>query len=281
MVGSGFRNICGRDGMTLQIFEIGGLALATTVLALVFGSALVGLVAQRILPESASTGGSRDMVGAVVGLVTLLLALVLGLLIWTAFGVYSTQKASIQQLTVNVLRIDKDLHDYGPEGDSGRALLRDLTRRGVEHIWNPDPQVEMGYVHALSGGQEMQRFLDGLQPATDAQKSARADASAAANTLTQTRLQMALALNDPLSYPLLDIVIAWAMALFFGYGFLSKATSTAFVAAAMGALAIASAIYAIDDLSTPYAGLFRVSPQPIHDALQAIDALASRAGGNP
>jgi hypothetical protein len=35
------------------------------------------------------------MVGAVTGLVTLLLALVLGLLIWTAFGVYSTQKASL------------------------------------------------------------------------------------------------------------------------------------------------------------------------------------------
>jgi hypothetical protein len=46
------------------------------------------------------------MVGAVTGLVTLLLALVLGLLIWTAFGVCSTQKASIQPMAINDLKFD-------------------------------------------------------------------------------------------------------------------------------------------------------------------------------
>ena len=37
------------------------------------------------------------MNGAVVGLMTLLLALVLGLLIWTAYGVYSTQRAAVRR----------------------------------------------------------------------------------------------------------------------------------------------------------------------------------------
>ena len=46
------------------------------------------------------------MTGAVVGLMTLLLALVLGLLIWTAYGVLSTQKALIQTLAVNGLKFD-------------------------------------------------------------------------------------------------------------------------------------------------------------------------------
>jgi hypothetical protein len=39
-----------------------------------------------------------DMIGAVVGLLTLFSALVLGLLIWTAYGVYSGQNLAIQML---------------------------------------------------------------------------------------------------------------------------------------------------------------------------------------
>ena len=59
------------------------------------------------------------MTGAVVGLMTLLLALVLGLLIWTAYGVFSTQKASVQTLAITDLKLDEALQDYGPEVAEG------------------------------------------------------------------------------------------------------------------------------------------------------------------
>jgi hypothetical protein len=51
---------------------------------MVFAGGAVGLILQRVLPETFTTGGPRDMIGAVVGLLTLLSALVMGLLIWTA-----------------------------------------------------------------------------------------------------------------------------------------------------------------------------------------------------
>ena len=59
---------------------------------------VIGLQLHRALPEDWTTGGARDMTGAVVGLVTLLLALVLGLLIWSAYGVYSTQRLRSRRL---------------------------------------------------------------------------------------------------------------------------------------------------------------------------------------
>ena len=36
--------------------------------------------------------------GSIIGLVTLLLALVLGLLVWTSYGVYTNQNAELQSL---------------------------------------------------------------------------------------------------------------------------------------------------------------------------------------
>ena len=62
---------------------MGSLTLAAIAFAVVLVGGAIGLELQRALPESYTTGGPRDMTGVVVGLMTLLLALVLGLLIWT------------------------------------------------------------------------------------------------------------------------------------------------------------------------------------------------------
>ena len=72
----------------------------------IFAGGAVGLILQRVLPETFTTSGPRDMIGAVVGLLTLLSALVMGLLIWTAYGVYAAQNVSIQTLAAKVLQLE-------------------------------------------------------------------------------------------------------------------------------------------------------------------------------
>jgi hypothetical protein len=53
-----------------------------------------------------------------------------------------------------------------------------------------------------------------------------------------------------------------------------------YVTLALGALGIASAIYVIADLSSPFSGLFKVSPAPISDVLTAVEAAARPAGSH-
>jgi hypothetical protein len=57
------------------------------------------------------------------------------------------------------------------------------------------------------------------------------------------------------------------VALFCGFGLMSKGNAMSVVALVFGALAVASAIYLILDLSSPYSGLFRVSPAPLQQVL--------------
>ncbi len=64
------------------------VAAALVVTGVITGGGVVGLVLQRLLPERYTTDKARDMIGGVVGQLTLLLVLVNGLLIWTAYGVY-------------------------------------------------------------------------------------------------------------------------------------------------------------------------------------------------
>jgi hypothetical protein len=94
----------------------------------------LGLMLHRLLPEKHVTGG-KDMIGAVVGLLTLLSALVLGLLIWTAYGVYAGQNIAIQTLAAKVLQLDLALADYGPEAKDVRAQLRQGIAKTIDEVW--------------------------------------------------------------------------------------------------------------------------------------------------
>ena len=249
------------------------VTLTAIVFAIIFVGGAIGLELQHVLPESYTTGGPRDFTGAVVGLVTLLVALVLGLLIWTAYGVFSTQRASIQAMALNVLRFDEALQDYGPDAEEGRGILKSQLKGTIEQIWGSGKDSA-----AVSDLKYRQAFFDALQPATDHEKAAKADAYQASIAIGQIRTQMALSLVDPVSYPLLGVVVGWGTFLFFGYGLLSKRHVMSYLALALDAMAIASSIYVIADLISPYSGLFQVSPESILVTLEAADEAAAPSG---
>ena len=102
---------------------------------LVFVSGLVGLFIQSLLPESHTSDRSRDIIGGVVGLLTLLLALVLGLLIWTAYGVTNTQKNELQLLSARALEFDLEMKQYGPEAEHAREMMRTEIVWAHEQFW--------------------------------------------------------------------------------------------------------------------------------------------------
>ena len=109
--------------------------IAFAIAIAVFACGAMGLILQQALPEKHTTGPARDMLGAVVGLLTLLSALTLGLLIWTAYGVYAGQNVAIQTLAAKVLQLDLALTDYGPDAKPVRLLLRDGIGKTIDEIW--------------------------------------------------------------------------------------------------------------------------------------------------
>jgi hypothetical protein len=259
--------------------------IACLVALAVFAGGTVGLVLQRLLPDEFTTGGPRDMIGAVVGLLTLLSALVLGLLIWTAFGVYSGQNLAVQTLAVKVLQLDLALADYGPEADAGRALLRQDLAKTLDAIWNADLSDQEFAAHNFAAAINILRHQDvltkSLDPSTDEQTKALAAAKQTIESIGQSRLQMSFALYSAVSYPLVYVVVGWGVALFCGFGLMSKGNAMSFVALVFGALAVASAIYLILDLSSPYSGgLFRASPAPLQQVLAQIGQGQGAVGGS-
>jgi hypothetical protein len=247
---------------------------ALTVAVVVFAGGLIGLVLQRVLHDSFTSGGSRDMIGAVGGLLTLLSALTMGLLIWTAYGVYAGQNMAIQSLAAKVLQLDLALADYGPEAKDVRLQLRDGLGKTIDAVWGANENdanfAANSFAEALHNMRAREQTLDSFHPSTDAQTQALATAKATSEAIGQSRLQMSFALSSPVSYPLITIVVGWATFLFCGFGLMSKGNAMSVIVLLVGAFAAASAVLMILDLSSPYSGIFRASPAPLEQVLQVM-----------
>ena len=238
-------------------------AVVAAVVVLAGGS--LGLILHRLLPEKHVTGSGKDMVGAVVGLFTLLSALVLGLLIWTAYGVYAGQNVAIQTLAAKVLQLDLALADYGPEAKDVRAQLRQGLGKTIDEIWGSNESdanfVANNFAAAIQNLRNRDASLAALHPTTDAETQALTEAKATVESIGQSRMQMSFALTSPISIPLFVIVAAWVTFLFFGYGLMSGGDAASFVVVAVGALVVASAAYLILDLSALIPAFFALRPR--------------------
>ena len=253
--------------------------VAIAFLALSLAAGLFGMTVQRFLPKRHSCERSRGTIASMVGLLTSLLALVLGLLIWTSYGVYTAQRAGLQSLTSWALEYDQTLAAYGPEAADGRRLIKEEALRARSQFWSAAkrsagaPYLSLGQVAAeaaASNLRERDAVLNRLRPHDAAQAYLLDSARALSAKIGDTRLSMAVHMENPVPGPLLVIVAAWCGLAFLGYGLLSRPHLTTVAALALGALAVSSAIVLILQLSQPYAGLFEVPPGTFDPFIEKI-----------
>jgi hypothetical protein len=242
---------------------------------LVFASGLLGLYFKRLIPDP-HVEAARGMIAAVVGLVTLLLALVLGNIVGSVHGFYATQKSELDNFATAVLQLDIALAEYGDETKDLRARLKEGVTKTYEMFWGPgnaaDSNLEaLNVAAALPNLRAIDAFLAGLNPQTPAQRQAVSVATADARLIQNLRIKMSLQLASPVSWPLLVIAVVWSMLLFCGFGLVSQANGTTVIAMALGAFAVASAVFIIIELSHPYTGLFRIPPVALEQTIAAIN----------
>lgn len=251
------------------------IVVALVVAILTFTGGMIGLYLQKLLPDEHSVEKARDMIGSVMGLVTLLLALVLGTIVGSAYFFSSTQQSELQSLATQSIQFDQALAQYGPEAKPIRDKWKEGLVRSHELFWGGgevDPD-ELSVGTAMKNLQPMKNALQSLDAnaKTPEQKAAVAAASSHFGLIENTRLLMSLQLATPFSKHLLVVVVFWSFFLFCGFGLLSRQNFTTLAALAFGAFAVASAIFLILELSRPYDGVFRISPAAIEETLATID----------
>jgi hypothetical protein len=258
---------------------LNSVSIALVIGALIVASGLVGLLLQKRLAEHHTTERSRDMIGGVVGLLTLLLALVLGLLIWTAFGVYSTQQTGLQTIAARALEFDLEMRQYGPEADQGREILRRDLVWAVEQFWGEDDSRAAAYDASYKAMADLMDFFNRLKPTTPAQTELLATARGAYAFIGEQRLLMSMQAATPVAWPLIYAVTAWSCLMFCGMGLLSRLNATTLTTLVVGAGSVVLAIFLILEYSKPYTSTIRVSPAVLEQGIVDLDKQSGGPAG--
>src|SRR3954468_17066718 len=90
----------------------------------IFGGALLGLLAARRLPGHHLSNETQSAVTVSVAVIGTLSALVLGLMITAANRSFSARSDEVRELSLQLIRMERNLLRYGPDADDAGAKLR-------------------------------------------------------------------------------------------------------------------------------------------------------------
>ena len=246
------------------------LCLAAIVFASLFGAALLGMYLRQWLPNPHLSADTKDAVRIGMGSVATMAALVLSLLVASTKAAYDTEKNEVIQLSAKVVYLNHLLVNYGPDAMACQALLRNAVLSALSRIWS---EVHTGEGPAVPGtvwGQELPQAIQKLSPQSDAQSTFKSQAAQLANDLGQMRWLLIEQTQSSVSIPLLAIMVFWLVLTFMSVGLFAPPNATAVAAQLLAALAVAGALFLILELDHPFAGLIRISSQPMLNALSYL-----------
>jgi hypothetical protein len=247
------------------------------VLGCVFGGALAGMLLARLLPPHHLGDETKGVVTLALGTLSVLSALVLGLLISFAKGDFDAQTKVVREFAADLILLDRVLRQYGPETGEARDLLRRYTALKIALTWpegnargdvRGGPRLDDPAALALLEG--VQAKLLELAPPGEAQRWLQSRALQLGGELAEERWLLAAESEGSVPRPFLAVLVFWLAVLFAGFGLFAPRHATVVAALLVGALSLAAAVFLILEMDRPFEGLVRVSAAPMRAALARL-----------
>lgn len=244
------------------------LVIAGVSLLCSFGGALAGLVLRPWLPVEHLSDEAKEVIKLSSGVVASIAAVVLGLLVASAKGVFDSHAADMQAIATNLVILDQTLDHYGPEA----RPIREALRKEVGQMVADRPAAgERGpALYALAAGQDggrLFRMLRELEPRTDSQRALQSQALQISTDVTRARLLLIARDESSIPTPYLAVLIAWLAVVFLSFGMIAPSNATVIVVLLVCAVSAAGSILLIVDLDEPFSGLIQLSLDPLKNAL--------------
>jgi len=248
------------------------LITSCLVLACLVACLLIGMALQRPVPDAHLSADSKDIVKLGTGLVATLSALVLGLMIASAKSTHDTARAEVNELTTDILLLDRALAYYGgPEAAQARSLLRERAAISLQRVWPSGDCAPAEIKNAwAAGGEALYYKIQGLAPATDVQRSLQAQALQISMAMTKARFMLLENNRGSIPQPFMFVMVAWVGIIFGSFGLFAPRNPTVITILFLCALSVSGALFLVLELDTPFEGIVRVSDAPLRDAIARV-----------
>jgi len=244
--------------------------LSGIIFVLTLGGIWVGTLLRRTLPRHHLNEHAKDVVRLGVGLIAAIAALVLGLLIGAAKGSFDTQTTQVNQITANLILLDRVLEQYGPESRPIRRHMRNVVGHFADQLWREKQMTTGGSFQTNAAADQVYSEIYKLLPQNETQRSLQSRAGQVINDLAQVRFMLFAESENLIPTPFLAILAFWLMIVFASYSMFSPLNLTLFTCLSLFAFSAACAIFLILELGRPFTGLMMVSSAPLRNALGPI-----------
>lgn len=247
------------SAMTFAIFVFFATALA----------ALLGFQLQRFLPKQYTDERTAGNVKVMLGMLSMLTTVVLGFVTAEAKNSFDNAAKIVSDTAVRLVSIDRVLADFGEDAAAIRHRIKDAAKGWITRINSPE-----GDGNAVRGvvqrGEVLENLVDEiktLKSRSDAQADDKARAVEFATGILHDRwmLQTERAASTPTVF--LFVVLAWLALEFFVFGLFVPRNAVVVLAALVGALTVASAMFLVLDLEGVMTGPMRISTASLERAI--------------
>jgi hypothetical protein len=256
---------------------------AAILLLILLGGSAVGILIRPYLSERHRSRETTDLIQLVMTMLVTFAALVLGLLTSSVKTSFDTVDNDLRTFSIQLIQLDRSMRQYGGEAGPARELLRSYTAAVIASTWTDEPkpsgdyyprQVSLppsnGSIESTSLGDMLARLeadLRGLEPQDPMHRRLALTMLNQYELMMRTRWRLIEEAHGSISSPFSIVLTFWLVIIFASLGLSAPRNVLSYVTILLGALSIASVIFVILDLDTPFTGLFMVSSQPMREAL--------------
>jgi hypothetical protein len=245
------------------------MTMGVIVFACVFGGTLFGMYLSTKVAAHHLNADSKDVMKMALGVIGTLAALVLGLLLASAKSSFDVKGNGINQISADLLLLDRALARYGPETRDARDLLRNTVAAVIQRAWPGEELLvaKVDTIGAAAGLEAVEGRIRDLSPRTDAQRGLQSRALSIIGDIAQERVLLLERYKATIPSPFLIVLAWWFTIIFAGLSLFAPRNALVMAIMFACALSVSAAIVLILDLDSPYQGMIRLSSAPLRDAL--------------
>jgi hypothetical protein len=191
-------------------------------------------------------------------------------MITTANTSFSARADEVRELSLQLIRIDRNLRRYGPEADDARTKLHAWATAKTQELFPEKGQSRPSNKATIVMLEAVQDAVLALTPHDERQKYLRTLCVSLSSTLIQARWLLAQRGGHSIPVPFLILLIFWLSIVFASFGLFAPANPTALVALFLCSVAVSGGIVLIEELDNPLSGFIWVPSDSMRKALVEI-----------
>lgn len=250
--------------------------VAALSFACMFGGALGALALSSRLPGHHLSPATQDTVKLGVGMIAAVASLILGLMVASVQGSFSSTSTDVRSYALSLLALDVDLRHYGKDACPAHGLLSDYARGVLVQTWADAPATfkpRNGATAQVTLAQ-LDNAVRALDPSTDSLKALKQNLLDEMRSVLTERWKVSGDSSSQIPTAFIVVVILWLALIFSSFGLFAPLNAVVVGALFLCSASIAGALFLIVEMAGPFDGAIQVSSDALTEVISYMEGQA-------